>query len=253
MQKKVTLLGVVIMAAMLIIFSVGCKKDDKKTDAGSSNNRKVKAIVENGNDYNSIISTVKYVMYEYDEDGYLENGHVISSCSFDNGGFTMDLPETVNGRYLYSVEWFFNPDVANISDMNVGLNYGYFEAYDEDDDYFDDFLYAKFNNKTSATRGEYWYADRNVTITGEGYDGKGDLSLKKGWNLVYHTFIGDDWFEYSSQKVPDLLWYLWDDFWEDDKQVLCSGIWDKYSPKHGIDGTENTGQKNFRTYLLTQH
>jgi len=202
----VALCGVLLAAGA--VFS-GCDKDDDDKQAGTL---VITAKVENGNDYNAVISTVEARCYE-DGKGRGEY-EVFASSSYANGGFTITLPATPNTKYLETLE--DPPAGITVSDktakiMSVSMfmplnSKGYRVGY---------LSYEKEDNN-SWTWAEFWYADKDVTVSGshEGVDEEDEeysfsMSLKKGWNIVYVTETRTvEKYEYTTTPVSGLKWYF---------------------------------------------
>jgi len=152
----------------------------------------ITAVVENGNDYNSIISKVSAEVYwETDDDGdYVE----IASGNWSNGGFSITLP-TPAPKLLKSMDGFFFDEphvlVTEFSDRDAKGTFVSFFAYGTDGRTAGKFEYYK-EDENSYIHVEFVYMDRDVTITGIHSVYSAfivNLSLKKGWNKVYYSEI----------------------------------------------------------------
>lgn len=184
----------------------------------------ITAVVENGNTYNGIIRRVRAASYDSSDDVI----HAVGTYS--NGGFSLSLPPTVNNQDLLSVdEYFYGLTISNRSarvttvdieawtSASGGWNWSH---------WLDDFVYGKIdisNVSLSGTMAMFFYADRDVTVKGSEHwtneeyyvEEKIDLTLKKGWNIVYVTDRMDDVsyiLEATTTPVSGLKWYLEDDF-----------------------------------------
>ena len=170
-----------------------CDKDDE--NQGGSSISKIEVSINN-NDLDDDITEVRAVLDE-------SNGYVIASCEYINGKFILDLPPTVEEKYLYpfsteEMEEDF-PVEIKISDPNAKTTSIMIMSYDESDNHLGYFHYEKYINNDdiyTETETEVVYADRNVSLTGsfsvteEGVTVSCKVSahLKKGWNYVYMTF-----------------------------------------------------------------
>ena len=186
-----------------IVFS-GCDKDDENGDKLETSvfDGIITASVENGSAYNSTVSRVAAI-----EENSVEE---IAAGMYANGGFTLTLPSTPNGNFLYGIEETFgNESDIKYSNKNAKISVVViFEAYDKDDEYVGEFYCGKFDATTEIDV-NFIYADRDVTVTGSVGE-KDDtmdysVSLKKGWNMVYYTEN-----EVSTKEKTGMKWYFWD-------------------------------------------
>ncbi|MDR0969201.1 MAG: hypothetical protein LBM67_01520 [Lentimicrobiaceae bacterium] len=144
------------------------------------------------------IETVKALAYwdgddwESDDYGY----DTIAQAPYQNNGFVLELPATMGAKYLETLELDDDELLEagiSISNKNVKIFFlEYLIGYNVDDDEIGDFyLGEETENSLHYT---FWvYVDGDVTIKGEykdihddyGVIEKCDLTLKKGWNIVY--------------------------------------------------------------------
>ena len=190
-MKKVVLNYLVIAALVVSAAFTSCNKNgDDDKDEGGATIDKITAKVEGGAKYNGEITTVKLAVDEYT---------ALATGNWNNGGFTIELPKTVDAEYLYTVDY---ESTVTVSNKNAKQFCAWFIGYDADDGLVDDFWYAKqgmVNN--SLTYAEYIYVDSDVNISGtEKYSDEGyewnfvySLTLKKGWNITY-------WVESETEK-----------------------------------------------------
>ena len=143
----------------------------------------------------------------------------IASAPFENGGFTITLPEEIDERLLSKF-----PDhvfsILNVSNKDVRTTHFDMSSSNNiiacKDDNIMRFEYFELSTKNIIVR--FLYVDADVIITGlsDSYYGKKkyDLNLKKGWNTVYEI-----WKEncsvniiYTTKKInEELKWYF--KFW----------------------------------------
>jgi hypothetical protein len=199
------------MAAFICAVTVftGCSKDEDETSSTTT----ISATVESGSSYNSSIDTVK-AMVEID-DVY----SAIASVKYSNGGFSLSLPKTVDDQYLEKMNTDM-PDGIKVSDSQAkgcGIELmGY-----KSNKLIGTFQYALSDDIDEGNYGGYLYVDKNVTITGSyseslwGIDVKMvyDLTLKKGWNLVYMKTTASETdysitMEISSNAITGLKWFF---------------------------------------------
>jgi hypothetical protein len=159
-----------------------CNKDDDGPEASPIES--ITATVENGSSYD--LDQVKALIY-------YENGiDEVVSGKYTNGGFTLALPKTIDAKYL---ELIFEEkelkDGMKVSDPNVKITLlDRIEGY-KSGDRVGTFMYIKEPSASSETEGTVVYTDRDVVITGSvtlsGYTEVMNISLKKGWNMMYYT------------------------------------------------------------------
>jgi hypothetical protein len=158
--------------------------------------------VENGSSYNGKIDNVK-VLYdpysgEYDE---------AAESVYNNGGFTLNLSETVPDKYLRYIEL---PAAVNVSNPNAKTT-----TWD-----LSIFAY-KQNTKTgeflfgaTGWEGTLMYSTEDVSITGS-YSSYGkthtyNVHLKKGWNIMYGKYPDNeeygDFVELTTQAPDGVKW-----------------------------------------------
>jgi hypothetical protein len=144
----------------------------------------IKATVENGSNYNDKIDIVQVIGTGSEA--------IIASATYSNGGFTLNLPATVDAKYLRT-RFSDYPSGIKVSDTNTktfdfvdvsayknGKSVGYFEYYaavSDDSEVATVFIYVDRNvniNGSITNKDEY-----DETIT---YD---NVSLKKGLNKMY--------------------------------------------------------------------
>ena len=160
------------------IILAGCDEDKDKDDAESeeiSTINKITATVEGGSQYNDKVSKVKFVI---DGSQYF----VLATGNYSNGGFTIELPQTVDAKYLEELDFSSSVTVSN-ENAKI-LWWTYFGGVDADDEYFCEFIYGKLDKYTwdpyyasDFTNVLYIYVDSNVNISGTETDGTKKLSI----------------------------------------------------------------------------
>jgi len=173
----------------------------------------ITAKVENASDFNGL-TNVKLTVETP------EKNEVIATTDFRNGGFTLNLPETVEVKYLISVEevWGFVGEIT-VSNKNAKLCLVNIEGYNSQDEHIAVFYYVKEKGNTFSLV-IYFYTDSDVNISGTGkytedkieYIDVCSLFLKKGWNSVYVTSTVASsnkqvTTEYTSIPIEGLKWY----------------------------------------------
>ena len=214
--------------ALASIIFYGCATDVALKDNSEDivfDGRTVIAKVENGNEYNELFKTVKAAIMW----GERLEWHVITTSNYSNGGFILTLPQTIDDKYLSTIDkehyWgnfqLLGGGKLAISNKNVKLTViTDISSYDVHNERIDGLLYLNLHSATSDTWAHFWYVDSDVTINGSytsdshgDYNEKWNVSLKKGWNIVYETRRWrDDGHEYEySTHVEGLKWYCFQD------------------------------------------
>ncbi len=133
----------------------------------------------------------------------------------------MELPATVGAKYLETIDAYDLDGVA-VSDKNFKSCFlDDLRGYNEDDDEIG-YFYLKEEIGDNNYYTSWFYSDRDVTLKGEykeineeydeEYIDNYDLTLKKGWNVVYDSYTGDS-YSLTSQK-PSGVNYTWN-FYDD--------------------------------------
>ncbi|MDR2621645.1 MAG: hypothetical protein LBC48_03575 [Dysgonamonadaceae bacterium] len=218
MESKFLKVAFVSLSAVVAFSS--CDKDDD--DNGGFNNmvqdNTITAVVENGNNYNDKIDTVKIRAWDENTSSY----KTLASTDYSNGGFTLQLPATVSDHYLY--ELFGDdeiPEGVSVSNLDVKTLDEEIGAYQSDSEY----SIGEFYHGTKDWYGMLIYVDGDVNVTGsfteteyDEYDDKTytekikyNVHLKKGWNIAYakETEKGTlREYEVSSQVPSGAKWYF---------------------------------------------
>jgi hypothetical protein len=203
-----------------LLLTVACNKNDDKDDETPSGwfNGVITAVVENGNNYNSLIGKVSAMVEFYNEatrDWVVEE---IASGNWSNGGFTLTLPATLDDKFLRNLVAGDIPTGITISDRNAKVSEGiWFRAYNSDGScHVGSFWYSK-KDENSDAEVIFTYADRDVIITSTAREDEiYNVSLKRGWNKIYITTMRNQggWrVEISTKAVGGLKWHFnhWDD------------------------------------------
>lgn len=172
---------------------MGCDKDDDDPETSVVAGNKITATVSAPN-----VAKVKAMVY-YEGEGDVGGESIIAECDYSNGGFTLTLPENVDAKYLETLSNYEFEDGISISDKNVKTCsidiYGYNAAGAEAGTFW-------YESKTCEAG--FMYVDRNVTVTGSHTYSDGEkevynMSLVKGWNIVYMTETEkDDVYTYTA-------------------------------------------------------
>jgi hypothetical protein len=175
-----------------------CSKDENGDDGGNSNpiwgkTGTVAITVENGASYNNLIDEVE-LMYG--------DGVVLSRASYDDGSFTIELPASVDSKYLDELEEEFSA-TFKVSNPSVKMATAWLIVRTSSSRWIGDFYHG-----TEEWEGkELLYVTGDVSMTGTAPDGIFNVHLKKGWNLVYeYERKGAD--EVTTTAPAGAKWYF---------------------------------------------
>ncbi|MDR0729184.1 MAG: hypothetical protein LBF19_03550 [Prevotellaceae bacterium] len=174
----------------------------------------INAKVENGNDYNSVVDTVRWLNY-YEDYGFV----ALASVPYTNGGFTLTLPDVVEDKYLSTVLdiQLEGITISNRQAKGIDLTLAAFKS----GDLRGYFYYGKNLDGLSyipPISAEFSYWDSDLTIKGTGtisiigyytYTATYDVTLKKGWNIIYGLpdSSGANHITYTTATQIGLKWY----------------------------------------------
>jgi len=204
-----------------------CSKDDNASgnEDGSNVSTITATNVVNGS---SAIATVKAETY------YGSEYYTIAEAPFQNNGFTLKLPATVDVKYLSLFGTGEDLTGITVSDKTaMVISVEELFAYNTDDEGIGNLFYASADpsgDNNNISMAMWLYVDRNLTVNGQ--NNKVDeenneenitlfnnLTLKKGWNIVYanktytqNQSTGKETYTitYSNQKPSgvNLKWYF---------------------------------------------
>jgi hypothetical protein len=221
----------VACASVSFVFT-SCEEGGYET-FGNSSISVINAKVEDGEKYNSKISVVKMTgnydfdtTYGFDAGFYSDQNAdpktiVLATGTYSNGGFTINLPATVDEKYLSPIVWveegWHEGGNVKCSDSNAKcvwvINILGFSKQDSDREvvvFYYEINSCDFDSDTNA-EGHFVYVDRNVTITGSGDGGDKyyyNVSLKKGWNIYYGNYgRQDDRMKVTNNVPSGLKWW----------------------------------------------
>ena len=218
MKKTFLNFGLFLALGMTTAVFNSCDKDDDN-DGGTNASKITATNVINGS---TQIKTVKALVYWESGDEY--GNDAIAQGPYQNNGFTLELPATLGAKYLETLD---ADDLEGITVSDRNFKSGFLDdlrGYNENDEEIGHF-YLEEENDDSEHYTSWIYVDRDVTIKGENneideeydeeYIDKYDLTLKKGWNIVYGSDTesyenGRD--VYSStftSKKPSGVSYTW--------------------------------------------
>ena len=185
-----------VLLAVLAVTFAGCNKDDDKGDGSSvvSGNKITVTVAGVGDKVDNVRVELYYEYYdsEYDYESY--DYEVIAEAEFKNNTFTVELPATLDSKFLHSITEDYEGEGVNISNPDAKISDELdFEAY-KGSNYVGYFYYENYEGDNQT---DVWivYADRDVSITGtysyeySSYTQRYNVNLKKGWNYVSDVLI----------------------------------------------------------------
>ena len=187
-MKRVILKIIPALICGVVLTGCGGKEDDPETSSITS----ISVTVENGSAFASKIEDVMALLTD-------ENA-MVKTVKYGNGVFTIDLPATVNESYLKNVDGGYPAlKISNKKVKGVSINIDAFQS----GVCVGNFYHAK--NSGIQTEALFVYVDGDVKITGSDsftiinrdpygsllgehtYNTTYNVSLKKGWNIIYFT------------------------------------------------------------------
>jgi len=212
-MKKTIFLAAILIAALGF---TGCGGSDK--NGGSL---KIDAKVTNGDAINNLVYEVRAVGYiSVGGEGGVSQGVTIATAPYQNGGFTITLPTTIDERLLVPID--FEGTLPTVPNLNVsnkdakGTIVYELLAY-KSNVYVGNFRFICDTPDTEGRAG-FVFVDGNCKVTGSDIEetpyGQNeiniDLNLKKGWNTVYllQTRVGSIYVLKITTKKPnvDFMW-----------------------------------------------
>lgn len=223
MKKTFLNFGLFLALGLTTAVFNSCERDDDND--GGTNGKITATNVINGS---TNIKTVKALAYwESGENDY--GSDAIAQAPYQNNGFTLELPATLGAKYLETLD-ADDLEGITVSDKNFkSATLNDLIGYNKNDEEIGSF-YLEEVNEDSEHYTSWIYVDRDVTIKGENnevdeeydeeYIKKYDLTLKKGWNIVYSSDTesyknGRDVYSSTmSSKKPSGVNYTWN-FYDD--------------------------------------
>ena len=213
MKKRFLNFGLLLALGLTTALFNSCGRDDDNNGDTIDNASKITAT--NVNNGSTQIKTVKAIVFW--ESGNNYESEAIAQAPYQNNGFTLELPATLQDKYLETID---TDDLEGIFVSDKNFKSCFLEdlrGYNGDDNEIG-YFYLEEDNENWEHYTSWIYVDRNVTIKGEVVDdeeqGNFDLTLKKGWNIVYESYIEMengivmDSFTISSKK-PSGVYFTW--------------------------------------------
>ena len=224
--------SLILMVTIVVSVITSCEKDD------SAVGMIVSGTLEFSERYNDEITKIQVDVLELENIGVPVFKRVtLASGEYSNGKFSLELPARIDDNYLK--QNFSNENLEpyiKVSDKRVKTGIFDFRAIDFGETIKEGngmgiylskdlpLVYIK-SDDISTTKGLFFYADRNCSITGtepvssEHHTITYSMNLKRGWNIVYHTEkymeTADKQIrieELSTETVSGLKWYVMGDF-----------------------------------------
>jgi hypothetical protein len=106
----------------------------------------------------------------------------LSTAKFNDNGFIMQLPSTLQRKYLVKVNF---PNWVEVSDPNAKASPNiYFSANSSSGK---GYFWLKGEDINTWIDARYMYADRDYTLKGNKYDLEYNCTFNKGWNIIYYV------------------------------------------------------------------
>lgn len=223
MKKTFLNFGLFLALGLTTAVFNSCDKDDDN-DGGTNGVNASKISATNVINGSTKIITVK-ALADWKSGDNVYRSDAITQAPYQNNGFTLELPATVGDKYLVTTNDADYLKEISVSDKNSKFYFLYdLSGYNVDDDEIGYFSLEAENDDIYHNT-SWVYVDRDVTLKGESkeideeYDEesieKYDLTLKKGWNIVYESDtesfkngINVDSYTISSNK-PSGVNYTW--------------------------------------------
>ena len=150
----------------------------------------------------------------------------MSDADYDNGEFTLKLPESVGNKYLkpFFADEDDIPDELTISNLDAKIGATYLLASESNE--FAGLFYYATGTYSSAWIGGLVYVNSDLSVTGSfigeiyTFDDDGNIidingdcpltynvNVKKGWNIVYEKTTEDE-YEMTTIAPSGLKWYF---------------------------------------------
>ena len=235
----------------------GCKKDDNHYSSINS----ITADVENGAIWEEYVDFVyAFIGKNVGNRMQLE---IVAEEPYDKGSFKINLHSNIDNSYLQPLQDGENtnfPEWIKISDKTAMATTTLFLLGANSEDFTGRFYQEKefeegdnFKHSYSYSTTDYLYVNKDVSLKGSlsqdsafnvgilkykvQFKEVADISLKKGWNIIYSTtkvdlkkrgndVTGTISYKESTQKVDGLKWYynLEDDLVSYEKSVISKKL-----------------------------
>lgn len=193
--QKITALSAISL--MLAVSLVSCNDQEKGKEELPINNYSFTLALEASDvsissnvHTNANVAIVKAVISALDQNSgcrlYFRNNE-IASAQLENGGFRLNIPETIPNEYLGSMRRLFDIfsyEGLSVSDIRVKTGDIYILAYGKAGN-----LVGSFGLVSDGSFAEFTWADRDFTEKGNFQSGiEADCIFHKGFNIVYNMW-----------------------------------------------------------------
>jgi len=209
-MKKI--LKITIFAMGLLMLTVSCKKEKKKTLYGCVGTRCFGFEIENVLKYSN--ATVVKIMtdrpgycFEFSTKTFLPPIEITRSDWKDNG-FTIALPKIANTICLFTF-WYSAPPTVLISNRDAKWTCPWISLYDRFDNWEDGLVLAK-KTKDGYVMARFIYIDSDITVSGHhSFSTIYSIEWKIGWNWLVESYSTETGIRrVSSTLVDGLKWHL---------------------------------------------
>ena len=214
--------SLILVTAIFAELITSCDKIDDDTAVGMT----ISGTLEFSERYNDEFTKLVMVVREPMDMGVIVFKRVeLARGTYFDGAFSIELPATIDEKYLQT---FFTEDIPpkfKVSDKGVktGIFSISISSFKDKEDLPDmpgvgigqlyqeyELIYAKSDDK-STTEALLYYADRKCSITGTIGNDTFSVNLKRGWNFLF-AIETELIKEYSTYPVSGLKWYVSGDF-----------------------------------------
>lgn len=196
MKKSILNIGLLLTISLAVVNFTSCNNDEP--DRPDTTVTEIRATNITGN--TSGVETVKLIGdWMYRDDEFII--YTISQAPFVNNGFTLNLPATLDDRFLFPM-WGEEEaeEGVTISDKEAKIFVAIeFFGFDSAGNPIGDFAFIAESDEISYIAA-WLYADRNFSMTGEIDGERVDMSFRKGWNIMYSAFNETEGLFSTTQK-----------------------------------------------------
>jgi|GEM_PF-1694276 len=223
MKKGILNIGLLLTMSLAVVNLTSCNNDEP--DRPGTTVTEIRATNITGD--TSGITTVGIRWWSMNGRDY----ETIAQAPFVNNGFTINLPATLDDRFLHLLRDEISEKIT-VSDENAKM-FAMLEsgilAFDEDGEEMGAFFFGHEDND-NFHQVVWFYADRNVSITGREEEEFCDfwgcfttnveynLNFRRGWNIAYLVVDQDEKMLLTTRRPTgvEFSWYFesWGD-WDD--------------------------------------